>query len=364
MPDETLAAAPSSKGKLTMAHDPSRPSRRHHGSLTALRPLLLAAIAGTSVLACARDVEKLRQEQDERIKKDGLPVVLAQHKRDYESHTNDPVATYLYARIAPEPQEQMDLARVLISKHPTFAWGHFFAGSQFESRGEYDNAILELDKAATLATNSRIIQKRAADIRYGHVTVTAELGNTVQERWDALLKKPYRNVMAVDPPLYTKMRIVATLTKVELDDEDIYWHMLDLTTNWDWVRKAFATEPAKGRSFEVLATTGWLAGGFFLAKLYIRNTGSRDIVLSSNDVNAGKAATCFKKSGQEVPPTKNEYQKINKQACRTCSGDDIRIPAGSMARAYGVFPAERSQLANCAFFKIPDELGFVDVRIP
>jgi hypothetical protein len=290
---------------------------------------------------------------------------------------------YLYARIVAERQEQRQLANSLTTKHPNFAWGHFLTGSEFEDGGDYDNAILEYDKAAALAPSIGILQKRAADTRYGYLAVTAAPGYDVLDRWEQLHVKSGHYARDIDPiayaralkslpanPIFKLYKAFSTGKESAAElDKIMYKIMFFQASNWNQISKAFPSEPAKGRSFEVLALTSDLhfqGQNLLIVKLYIRNKSATDIVLKSSDVREHSAARCFTASGDTVEPTKDIAMEtdVDEKACRSCTARDIRIPAGETGWAYATFSLKNSGFSNCAFFNIPESGGVVNVRMP
>jgi hypothetical protein len=183
---------------------------------------ILMPVLATALFGCGKDIEKIRDQQDKRIKEDGLPVVLAEYESAYAAAPYSPEAAYLYARILEDPRKKADILADLLSNHPKFGWGHVLAASGLRDIGDYQARLVELQKAATIQPSSKTIQKLLAEAKYELLSVQADYQSAVAKR------------------LSNKMDGVYTVAT---------W-----SRSMTELKQYFTSPPALGRSIEVLAT--------------------------------------------------------------------------------------------------------------
>lgn len=294
----------------------------------------LIAIAMSVLSGCSADVEQLREEQDTRVNKEGKAVVLADFKQKYEASPTDAKTAYLYGRLA-DADEKQRVAEQLVKDSPDSPWAHFLLRSSLQDRGQYEEALVELKKAAELSPSSKTIKSSLAT-ESNLAVVESTLIADVAERLVKSVTKSTDEIEAAARLIDTQ---IALLEKGDMDA----------------IAPGFKTPATRlsGADLLVLHTARSNSAEDLFLRLYVRNTSSATFVLKGEDVQRDAVGACFSADGRRVGPSPESALRKDKGQCRACRRTDISIPPGAMGRPHLYFPGDPEKFERCVLFNIP-----------
>lgn len=295
---------------------------------------ILIAIALYVLAGCSADVEQLREEQDSRVNKEGKAVVLADFKQKYDASPSDPKTAYLYGRLA-DGAERQRVAEKLAKDSPEFPWAHLLLRSSLQERGQYEEALVELKKAAELAPSSKTIKASLATESTLAVIESTPIGEVAERLVKAVSK-------STDEIEGAARRIDSQLALLEKGDMDA-------------IAPGFKTPPTRlsGADLLVLHTGRSNSAEDLFLRLYVRNSSSTTFVLKGEDVQRDAVGACFTADGRRVGPSPESAFRSDKGQCRACRRTDISIPPGAMGRPHLYFPGDPEKFERCVLFNIP-----------